>query len=250
MFRDQLLVRSGNEMVPTRRAIELSNDLTDTLRRIREIVDSGERFEPSEFDGTISIAATEGATIAVLGDVLSKIATVAPRIRIRLSNDVEDAYVRMRSGDIDMLVDTAPSSLPADFRQHSLLSNGLVCVTSTAAGRGDLTHRDYSELSHAIISGGTNDDISRQLLLRGVNRRVMWEFPGLISAASIVSCTNLVLTVPEALGLKAEPLFPLTVFPMPISVPPVTLTLVWHARHQGDRAQSWLRDQIVAGIIR
>lgn len=246
LFRDRLLVRSGNEMLLTSRGKTLAAEIEVLLASVRNMLNEG-AFDPQQAIGKVRLKATEGAVMVVLTSVLASITTTAPRVSVDVSSGMEDAYNGLRNGEVNALLDVVGTPLGREFRSQDLFSNSLVGVCSTRRKtRGKkISLEEYREATHAAIETGTNVLLERALVSQGVKRIIALNLPGFITAAAAVAQSNLLLTAPRTLALKACDLFPLQTFELPLKLPPVTLTLVWHERDDGDRLQQWVRTRII-----
>ncbi|MGH9936412.1 MAG: LysR family transcriptional regulator, partial [Blastocatellia bacterium] len=60
----------------------------------------------------------------------------------------------------------------------------------------------------------------------------------------IVSASNFIATVPERLAQRFGRQLKLQSLRMPIDMPPLRLTLLWHERFHADPAHRWMREII------
>ncbi len=246
LFHDRLLVRSGNGMLLTPRGEQLSAEIDTLLASVRNMLNERE-FDPRQAVGIVRLKATEGAVMVVLTPVLADITQVASNLSLEVSSGMTEAYSSLRTGEVNALLDVVGAPLGREFRTQDLFSNSLVGVCSlrrTPHGK-KISLKEYSNATHAAIETGTNVLLERALLARGVKRTVALSLPGFVTAAAAVAQSDLLLTAPRTLALKACDLFPLQTFELPLELPAVTLTLVWHERDEGDRLQQWVRSRII-----
>jgi DNA-binding transcriptional LysR family regulator len=245
-FGDQLLVRSGNTMLLTPRGAELAGQLARVLGDLSRVLEPP-LFDPSRCSEKVAVNATEGAVVGVLCDMLAGVSKMAPMLEVVVSNSMSDSYSGLRTGAVDLVVDVAIPPLPLEFRQRPLFSNTLVCVTRRGFWpNGVATVGAYVSATHVTISGGTDEVVSAGLEERGIRRLIGWTFSGFVTAASVVASSDLVMTVPQALGDRLIGLYPLEVVACPVELPEVTLSMVWHQRDDNNPILGWLIDQIVA----
>lgn len=244
LFKDELLVRSGNRMTLTPRARELQTKIEEVLAATQAMFDKGV-FDPSLAEGTIRIRATEGAVIAVLGPLLTRTNTLAPKLAIEVSSHMTNAYSSLSTGGTDIVLDVIDRPLKREFEHQELFSNTLTIVRR----RGDrpkIGLREYSESSHLAVSGGTNDLLENVLMQLGIVRKIAMKLPGFITAAAVASQSDLLLTLPATLANSASKIFPLQIVRLPYRAPPVALSLIWHKRDHNDPLQKWLRNNIIS----
>ncbi|MFJ3776318.1 LysR family transcriptional regulator [Streptomyces sp. NPDC090075] len=255
LFGDPLLVRSGSRMVPTERALSLAEEITSLLRQVETMLEQ-RPFDPATAVGNLRITATEGATMAVLTDALADMPTAAPSITIDVGDDMTDSSEALRSGRSAMHLDVVVGGVHADLRVLDLFDDELVCLRRCADGgqrtrrKRTITVTEYRAALHVAVLGGTNTLIERMLNERGLRRSTAISVPGFVSAANIAARSDLLLTVPARLASTAVTLFPLEWTELPVGLPPVTLSLVWHLRRDSDPLHRWLRDKIVESARR
>jgi DNA-binding transcriptional LysR family regulator len=243
LFHDRLLVRAGNEMHLTPRAQELLPQIEQILASMRNILDQ-RIFDPAAAFGKVRVRATEGAVLAVLPPVLAEILKHAPNVEVEISSHMSTAYSSLTSGDADIVLDVVDDSLGQGFETLKLFSNTLVCITCQETQLTEMTIENYLTKLHVAVEGGTNAFIERTLADQGIKRHIALTLPGFLTAASSVVHSSLILTMPRTLGERACELFPLRLWELPVNVPAVTLSLVWHTRNTDDPLQSWVRNSI------
>lgn len=246
LFGDRILIRCGQEMRLTSRAEEIAGDLEIILTDISHILERP-HFDPSEAQGRIAICATEGA-ITVFADALVAAKAIAKSIVFELSSEQYDIEGRLKSGEVDIYVDTQPMLTSSEFHSIELFRNELMCVMREGSGEDDrMSRADYQSRDHIMIAGGTNDRLSHFFRENGIARNTTVITPGYFSAASIASKSDLLLTLPAALATHVCEMFPLQQRRFGFYLPDVVLTMSWHSRRDNNPLHKWAREMIVAG---
>ena len=96
---DQILVRSGAQMVPTERALAMRQSMTKIVVQIARLeVES--RFDPTTSDREFVIAST------LLPQVVSKVIASGPRLRVKLRmiDSGFDVTRALENGEIDLVI--------------------------------------------------------------------------------------------------------------------------------------------------
>jgi DNA-binding transcriptional LysR family regulator len=88
--------------------------------------------------------------------------------------------------------------------------------------------------------------IEKHLSAARIKRKMGLSLPGYVTAAAIVAQSDLVLTLPEMLARRAAEMFPLQIRRLPIKLPKVTLSLIWHERRDADLIHKWVREEIIS----
>jgi DNA-binding transcriptional LysR family regulator len=113
--------------------------------------------------------------------------------------------------------------------------------TGHALGHGRITPERYAAARHILVSrhrltGGLIDDA---VDASGPRREVATIVSGFATALALARGTDLVATVPERhttalrVGMHS--------FALPVAVPELTISLLWHPRLDADPAHRWLR---------
>jgi DNA-binding transcriptional LysR family regulator len=102
-------------------------------------------------------------------------------------------------------------------------------LLSTSAGRHIL-------VSRRGLDKGPIDDA---LELLGLQRRIVTIVGGFATALGLARASDLIATVPErhTRTLRAG----MHSFPRPVSLPEMTISMLWHPRLDADPAHRWLR---------
>ncbi|MEO8875359.1 MAG: LysR family transcriptional regulator, partial [Polyangiaceae bacterium] len=242
-FDDPLLVRRGTEMAKTALAELLGSELGSALENIERLVATRSTFDPARAARRFSVIAGDYAQIAVVSPLLSRLRRVAPGVDVivRSANDPERALV-----DRQYALMIGPARMVPDaLRRQALFTDRLVCVgrkkNPLMKRRIDLAR--YLKANHVLVSprglpGGIVDDALEQ---RGEKRRVLLEVPSFLTAALVVSDSDLLVTMPARLAGLLASRFGLAKVDLPFETPAIELVQLWHERHQSDPALAWLR---------
>ncbi|WP_165799522.1 LysR family transcriptional regulator [Sphingomonas oleivorans] len=252
LFADPLLVRSGSRMLPTSRALGLIREIDEILAGVSALL-SSTPFDPATVSAAVRLCATDGAIAAILARPIAAIAARAPNIQFSLSSNVERAYGHLEEGRIDLAFDVPRDGLHAAFRTLLLFRSELVCVTRRGLWAGAASRRTvdrYMSASHLEIVGGINSHINQALLSHGLRRDIAISVPSYLVAAELVTHGDMVLTLPVALANHAARLFPLEIHALPLDLPPVPFSMIWHRSSEAVAAQNWVRDQLADAVAR
>ncbi len=110
-----------------------------------------------------------------------------------------------------------------------------------------MTVESYTAAEHVTVSrrGSLHDRIDDALTALGHERRVIASAPTTAPALQLAHDTDLVVTLPDATTRSSRHQLGLTTLQLPLELPPVTLHLLWHHRHDNDPAHTWLRDTAI-----
>lgn len=243
-FDDPLLVRRGQEMVPTPRALELQGPLRQVLASIEQMVGPAD-FDPARSRGTIRIATTDYGLSVLLPHVLAKLAEAAPELSITYTNISEDIFEHLKTGFLDLAL-TGQESY-RDMQTETLFTERFVAVTRAdhpTVGR-PLTVDDYAAWPHVLVDvvHSRLHGIDRELKRLGKRRHIALRVPHFLAAPFFAQSSDLIAPVPERLAQ-----FYASSLDLAIREPPPELDLgrfdyvqMWHNRRTNDPLHRWLR---------
>jgi DNA-binding transcriptional LysR family regulator len=113
-----------------------------------------------------------------------------------------------------------------------------------------LSIKQFQSVEHIVVDAiGRNLTVDRILVQNKINRKVALIVSGYASLAPIISSSNLIVTLPRALGMRMAAATPgLKVMEPPVRIPPVIVAQYWHRKLQNEARNQWLRNTL-KGII-
>ncbi|MFO0570481.1 MAG: LysR family transcriptional regulator [Polyangiaceae bacterium] len=248
LLADPILVRVGPRMVPTERALALSEPLARALEGLGAALSEPAKFEPRSLERTFTLATTDYVCFVLLPKLLAALEREAPGVRIRISSWPHHRVPPgLERGEADLMLGFH-TSLPSGHRQAELFEDHFVCVVRRGHPRVKqrLTLRKYVSLGHLLVtqepdSRGVVDDALEKL---GLKREVRLRVPHFLMAPAVVASTDLVAALDERVARPFAKLFPLALHPAPLSIPGGRVRVVWHERTDTSAPHRYLRDLI------
>ncbi|MEU3739785.1 LysR family transcriptional regulator [Streptomyces sp. NPDC032198] len=244
---DQILVRTGRSMVPTTRALAIRTQVHALVQQAHHLLSEQQELDLPALERVFTVRWHDALTTACGTALLAAVRSQAPGVQLRLPGEPGTDTPELRRGEVDLASSSRPPVLP-DIR-HRLVGHDQLVVAVRPGHpltEGPLSLERYAASEHLTISrrGRLRDPIDDALATCGFERRVVAAGPTVAFALQLAPETDLVLTLPDAvtrtardrLGLITLPL------PLPLQMPAVPLYLLWHQRHDDDRAHTWLRD--------
>ncbi len=247
LFDDQLFVPAQRGMIPTPKAMELSDPIRHALELARATVTSYQSFNPLSANMTLVIACTDYLQTALAGPLIARLRHMAPGIRIALRGlDIDKVEEQMVRGEVDVAFMT-PSAAPANLRSRHLFDERYVLIGRR--GHTRLAHAlsvaEYAALEHVVVSLRGSEfttPVDAALKAFGLERNVVVSASSFLFVIDIVSKTDFVALVPEKLATaRAESL---VVVEPPFGVEGFTVGMVWHERTHDHVAQRWIRERM------
>jgi DNA-binding transcriptional LysR family regulator len=245
MLGDPLFVRTARGIHPTPHAEHLAGPLTAILERIRADLLQQPTFAPGLADRVITFNMPDIAELVFLPTILKRLALDAPKITIRAVNlPVNDIEPALRAGTIDLALGFFPQLQSAALYQQRLFTHSFVCaVRRDHPTIGEkLTRKQFLESDHAVVTTGYADDsLDAELRANGLVRRVVLRVEHFLALPTILSESDLLFTVPYAIGAGLLKLGDIKLVQPPFKAKPRAVKQHWHSRFHHDPANRWLR---------
>ncbi|HSB11981.1 MAG TPA: LysR family transcriptional regulator [Blastocatellia bacterium] len=250
IFDDPLLVRTPGAMMPTHAAQALIEPVRAALAQLRVALEKKPPFDPAASNRAFHVLTNDYAEIILLARLVGKLRKQAGGVSLRVHrppNVFQPPSRTALSDSYDLAIGFFPDalSLDASVRSEVLFEEDNVCIASAKHPtiRGKISIRQYATEGHVAVFYKTEGPgvIDTILSQKGLTRRLAVQAPHFASVPFIVSESNLVATVPRRLALKLGATLKFQVLPLPIAMPPLRLSMLWHERMDADPAHAWLR---------
>ncbi|GLZ38030.1 LysR family transcriptional regulator [Actinokineospora sp. NBRC 105648] len=249
---DQLLVRSGQRMVPTVRALELRTEVRALIERTEVVLTSSGEFDVAGLRRTFTVQVGDLLLAGLATSLVGRVRALAPGVGVVFAPESLEGTPALRQGLVDVEVGVL-GHLDPETRAERLTT-----VPLLAAARADhplfdgpIDARRFAAAEHVGISrtGKRHGPIDAALEREGLRRDVVVVVPGHTAAMVLARNTDLVcLTTATGDLADAAAALGLRTFPIPLDLPPVEIGMAWHPRHDTDSAHRWFRDHIRATV--
>lgn len=251
-FNDPLFVRTARGMEPTPRTLALVPAAREALARIERGMLDRQHFDPSTSSETFSIALSDVGEIVFLPRLLQAFAQQAPNANLRSVSASHGHVGRgLEAGEIDLAIGYFPDLRGNNFFQQRLFSHRFICLMRRdhPFAREPLTLERFLACGHAVVraEGRSQEILENHLDRERVRRRAVLETPHFMSLPFILSRTDLIATVPHAIGFAyvAEHAS-ITLAEPPLALPRFDLKQHWHRKFHNDARTKWLRGVVAA----
>ena len=248
LLDDPILIRQGSEVVLSALAQNLQAPLKEILSQIEILLGKSIDFVPANSHRTFRLAMSDYGAAIVLPKLLRQLRAEAPNTTLVVTQDSRHGMLeQIAQGKIDLALGVFPN-LSADISSEVLFEETFSCLLdrSTLPANGQLDLDNYLLRPHISVSvdGCSNGEIDRLLRDEGLQRRIAVSVPHWRTAPSMISNTDLILTVATRTldnALLDEELVSLS---PPLPIPPFPFVQLWHNRFGEDPAHRWLREQV------
>ncbi|MER0240987.1 LysR family transcriptional regulator [Streptomyces sp. HSW2009] len=244
---DPLLVRAGQAMVPTPRALELRDEVSALVRRSDALFRASAGFDVAGLQRTFTVQTGDLLLTGLAGPLADRVQAEAPQVDVVFLAEALEGGPALRQGVADLELGVL-EHLDPETRTEALGEASMLAVAR--AGHplfdGPIDARRFAEADHIGVSrlGKRQGPIDAALARQGLRRRVAIVVPSHTSAMMLVRNSDLVSItlagwLPEttaALGLRT--------FALPLDLPPVEIGMAWHPRNAADHAHRWFRARV------
>ena len=246
IFQDELLVRSGNAMVPTPRGLEVLESARTALVAVERLFTVGDEFVPQTTQQQFKIGCPDYLATVFLAGVAQELRRQAPDAQLLVHPlgpgfDFEQA---LADGELDVVIGNWPEP-PEHLHMGPLLEDGIVCLMAQghplAAG---MTRAQYLDAAHVVplhYSATHRGVIDKHLAGLRLTRNARVVVPFFSMAPHMLPGSDLIFTISRHFAEHYARMLPLTVVPCPIDYPPMRFYQIWHSRMHHAAAQQWLR---------
>ncbi|MGI5327735.1 LysR family transcriptional regulator [Actinomadura nitritigenes] len=248
---DPLLVRAGQQMVPTPRAIRLREEVRAVLEHAEAVLAPITVLDQRDLERTFTVQVSDLLLASLAAPLTERVLAEVPAAEvIFLPESIEDTPA-LRQGTVDLELGVL-NHLDPEIRAEPLTA-----VPLLAAARADhwLFHapidaRRFASADHIGISrrGKRRGPIDTALAHQGLRRRVAAIVPSHTAALLMARTTDLVCLALAGWLPDAVAALGLRTFPIPIEVPPIEIAMAWHPRHSADRSHQWFREHVRATV--
>lgn len=251
LLGDELLVRAGNGMQPTRLARLIADDLDEGIARLQAALDRRDQFEAGTSTRRFVIAMTDVGEVYFMPRLLAHCQSQAPHIRLEVT-DANGAALRegLQTGRIDLAIGPY-QDMPGDLLQRLLFKQACVTLfraTHPFARRPPATAAAWRDARHLMISNMASPyvEIRRRMERAGVRMSAHDQASSFLSAPFIVATSDCVATVPAKLAEQFMAPLGLRAIRPRLRLPELDARCFWHRRNQADPGLGWLRQTLVS----
>jgi len=251
-FNDPLFVRTATGMQPTPVAFALADPIERGMNSFAEAVSLRQQFDPATSTRRFRLSMSDIGEMVFLPPLMERVHALAPRLQIEvLEVALEHLPQALKDGEVDLAIGNL-AGLGRHTCHADLFSERYACMGRRghpvlSAG---LTRGQFKRLDHILVASRASahrllDDVLGEA---GLHRQPYLTLPHFSAAAEIVRRTDLTVTLPyrAAIWFNRDNAFDIR--PLPVSLPPLCVTVHWHARFESDPGTMWLRRLVEATL--
>jgi DNA-binding transcriptional LysR family regulator len=240
---DPLLVRAGRGLVPTPRALELRERVSRLVVDGEAVLRPAETLDLERLVRTFTLRTSEGFVENFGPDLIARVYGQAPGVRLRFVPKGDKDSTPLRDATVDLETGVVGKATGPEVIAQALFRDRFIGVVRKghALSRGKITPPRYAAGRHILVSrrGLDRGPIDEALQPLGLAREIAATVGGFTAALALARASDLIASVPERhtgnlrTGMHS--------FPLPVAMPQITVSLLWHPRMDADPAHRWLR---------
>lgn len=240
---DPLLVRAGRGLVPTPRALELREQVSQLVQDAESVLRPIEKLNLKQLVRTFTLRTSEGFVENFGPDLIARVREEAPGVRLHFLSKSSKDSAPLRAGNVDLETGVVGKATGPEVRAQALFRDRFIGVVRVGhlLSQGEITPSRYATGRHIYVSReglykGLIDEVLKPF---GLEREIAVIVSGFSAALALARTSDLIASVPERHtgNLRSG----MHSFPLPFSTPEVTVSLLWHPRLDADLAHRWLR---------
>jgi DNA-binding transcriptional LysR family regulator len=240
---DPLLVRAGRGLVPTPRALEIRERVSQLVQEAEAVLRPTDRLDLKQLFRTFTLRTSEGFVENFGPALIIRVGKDAPGVRLRFVQKPDKDSGPLREGAVDLETGVVEKTTAPELRVQALFRDRYVGVVRTGhpLTRGVVTPPRYAMGRHISVSreGFEKGPVDEALQPFGLERVIATIVSGFATAVALARVSDLIATVPERhtgnlrIGMHS--------FALPVPTPEFTVSMLWHPRLDADPAHRWLR---------
>lgn len=240
---DPLLVRAGRGLVPSPRALALRERVGQLVREAEDALRPVSQLDLEKLERTFTLRTSEGFVENFGPILLACTARQAPGVRLHFLPKPDKDSTPLRDGSVDLETGVVGKTMGPEVHAQALFRDRFVGVVRAGHSLcdGGMTPARFAAARHVGVSrrGLDKAPVDHALASVGLERQIAITVGGFSAALALARGTDLVASVPERHtgNLRTG----MHTFVLPMLVPQITVSLLWHPRLDGDPAHRWLR---------
>jgi DNA-binding transcriptional LysR family regulator len=243
---DPVLVPAGRTMVLTPHAEAIAEQVHALSSGAQAVLQPPPPVDPRHMEREFTIRANEAFTQLYAAKLSAAVSAVAPGVRLRFVPKPDKDIGPLRDGTVDLEIGVI-SGDGGELRAQTLYRDTYIGIARAGHPIFDapITPKRLCTWGHVVFARrrGRSSPADEALATLGLSRRVNVVVPGFPAVIAVASASDLLGLVPRSACL-ALPGYEIALFELPIRMPELIVSQIWHPRIDADAGHRWLRAMV------
>jgi DNA-binding transcriptional LysR family regulator len=244
-----LFTRTARGLVPTPQAVALHEPIRQAMHLLMLALGPQAAFEANR-PHTFRLAMNDYGQGYLLPPLMAHLSAIAPGVTLSVMDLPADRLPRaLATGEVDLAIDYLYFE-DDDLRYEPWIEQSVSVIGRVGhpAFESGLTLARYEACRHVSVQPRAGRGSPLEILLGSarVRRQVGVWVPHYLGIPAIVAHTDLLGVVPTPLAASAAVQHGLEVAPLPVPMPGVQVSLIWHEHQHRSPALRWLRTELTS----
>lgn len=245
---DPLLVRDGNQLLPTPKALAMRAKLTELLGEV-DVLLSDKPFDPKIWQQEFVLSSSDYVAQNILPTVAAQMSEAAPNVDIAYRLWQPEYLSQLNEQGIHLASTMLPSQ-PKHLSSVKIGQDKSLCLMRSShplSGLSSLSCTQLTSYSHVKVTGGGDKDTPADLALKklGFQRRIALRVPFFSAATNALLSSDHLMIVPEHIAFNLARDHDLTYASLPFDTEAHQYWLMWHPKYDLDKAHQWMRERVL-----
>lgn len=253
-FADDLFVRTSTGMKPTPYAVQLQTPVRSVIEIVSQEVLKKPGFEARSAERRFTVSTSDIGELVFLPSLLKALIVSAPLASLRsVALSHRELPKALEDGEIDLALGYFPDLTVTGIKSQTLFEHPFTCLVRKdhpAVGE-HLTLGQFMALDHLVVSqeGRSQEIFEKTMTELGLQRRILLHLPHFMSVPYMIAATDMISTVPLAVGRAFAGWSDVRLVKPPIEIPKIPLRQYWHRRSHNDPAVTWFRGIVADSLL-
>lgn len=241
---DPLLVRAGRALVPTPHALALQGVTGQLVQEALAVLQPAAGIDLARLERTFILRTSDGFVDNFGAALIERVGQAAPGVVLCFVQKTDKDSAMLREGSVDLETGVVGDAASPELRIQALFRDRFIGVVRAghALASGRMSVARYAAGRHIMVSRRRRaaGPVDEALAALNRKRQVTTIVGGYAAALALARGSDLIATVPErhTANLRAG----MASFRLPVALPEMTVSIIWHPRMQADAGHRFLRE--------
>ncbi len=247
-FDDELFIRHGRRMVPSALCQKIMPQVINSVKALESTLIDNELFDVAHHKREVKFGLRDMLEYTFLPPLVTDLIVNNPNITV---NSRQVALMAMEKKleqrELDFVIDVLTPTGEDIQNTHLFNDTFTVICREGHPILADLTIESYLKALHARVSfkGTTVNVVDMALANLGLTRKYSLVCEHYMAAGSVVSRSDILLTLPGTYSQVLAEKLPVCVIELPFEVPVLPVHLYWHKQGEHDPVNEWMRNKVI-----